>query len=59
MKLSLDEVINNFGDEGWWRGTRGMRLCVTALVNVMDIKYIIPTRISMVYGIVEKIKKDE
>ena len=58
-EVSLDEVCERTKNEGWWRGARGMRLCVKALVDILDVKYIIPTRISMVYGIVEKIKNNE
>lgn len=54
--MSLEEVIKKNGKDGWWRGTRGMRLCVKALADILEVTDIIPTRISMVYGIVEKIK---
>ena len=53
---SLNEICIRTNNEGWWRGARGMRICVKALVDILDVKYIIPTRISMVYGIVEAIK---
>lgn len=55
---SLLEIQNeNFSSREWWSGTtRGMRICVTAIARVIGAKYIIPTRISMVYGIIEKIK---
>lgn len=53
---SLDEICIRTNNEGWWWGARGMRICVKALVDILDVKYIIPTRISMVYGIVEAIK---
>ena len=57
--VSLDEVCERTQNEGWWRGARGMRLCVKSLVDILDVKYIVPTRITMVYGIVEKIKNHE
>ncbi len=53
---SLDEICIRTNNEGWWRGARGMRICVKALVDILDVKYIIPTRISMFYGISEAIK---
>ena len=53
---SLNEICIRTNNEGWWRGARGMRICVKALVDILDVKYIIPTRISMVYGISEAIK---
>lgn len=56
--VSLDKVCRDTNDEGWWRGARGMRLCVKAIADVTKVKYIIPTSISMVYGLVEQIKKE-
>ncbi len=53
---SLDEICKRTNNEGWWRGARGMRICIKAVVEMLDAKYIIPTRISMVYGIAEAIK---
>ena len=42
-----------------WSGTaRGMRICISAITKAVDAKYIVPTRISMVYGIIEKIKNN-
>lgn len=58
-EISLEEVCKRTNNDGWWRGARGMRLCVKALVDILEVKYIIPTRISCVYGIVEKIKNNE
>lgn len=54
--ISLDEVIDKNGEDGWWRGSRGMRLCVKSIADILEVTDIIPTRISMVYGIVERIK---
>ena len=55
---SLIEIQNeNFSSREWWNGTtRGMRICINAIAKAVNAKYIIPTKISMVYGIVEKIK---
>ena len=55
-KVSLEEICKRTNNDGWWRGARGMRLCVKSLVDILEVQYIIPTRISMVYGIVEKLK---
>lgn len=56
-QVSLEEICQRTKKDGWWRGARGMRLCVKSLVDILEVKYIIPTRISMVYGIVEKLKE--
>lgn len=55
---SLLEIQNeNFASRDWWNGgTRGMRICVSTISQAVEAKYIIPTKISMVYGIIEKIK---
>lgn len=55
---SLIEIQNeNFESRDWWNGTtRGMRICINAVAKAVNAKYIVPTKISMVYGIIEKIK---
>ncbi len=58
-EVSLEEVCKRTNNDAWWRGARGMRLCVKALCDILEVKYIIPTRINMVYGIVEKLKGEE
>lgn len=56
---SLVEIGQRTNNAAWWYGARGMRLCVKSLVDILDAKYIIPTRITMVYGIAEKIKNND
>lgn len=47
----------NATNAGWWNGgVRGMRICVHALVMKLDAKYVIPTKITMVYGIASILK---
>lgn len=57
--VSLEEICRRTNNDAWWRGARGMRLCVKAMVDTVSVKYIIPTRINMIYGIVEKINNGE
>ncbi|MDD4644345.1 MAG: hypothetical protein PHW90_04890, partial [Bacilli bacterium] len=57
--ISLEEIITRTKNDGWWRGARGMRLCVKALVDILEVKYIIPTKISMIYGIIDKLKNTD
>ena len=33
-----------------------MRICINAVAKAVNAKYVVPTKISMVYGIIEKIK---
>lgn len=41
----------------WWDGTRGVRLCVHAIADKIHADFIIPSKVTMVYGIIEKLKK--
>lgn len=52
--ISLDEIRNRVNDPDWWYATRAM--CAFALVVAEEIgaKYVVPTDIAMVYGILEK-----
>jgi hypothetical protein len=58
-EMSLDKVIEENGNPNWWKCTRGMRVCVTMLVRYLECDYIIPTRIGMLYGIVNEILKEK
>lgn len=55
-ETSLDSICKKTNKEAWWRGVRGMRLCVKVLCDLLDVKYVIPTRIGMVYGIASELK---
>jgi hypothetical protein len=57
---SLVEVQNeNFESRNWWNGqTRGMQICIAAIAKNVNAKYIIPTKITMIFGIIEKIKNN-
>ena len=57
-ETSLDEICHRTNKESWWRGVRGMRLCVKTLCDMLDVKYVIPTSINMIYGIAEEIKNE-
>lgn len=51
-QISLDEIRNRVEDPNWWFATRAM--CAFALVVAEELgtKYIVPTDISMVHGII-------
>lgn len=53
-EISLDDIRVKSNDPDWWYATRAM--CAFALVVAEQIgaKYIIPTDISMCYGIIDK-----
>lgn len=52
-KMSLDEIRARVENPKWWDGTRAMCAIVLELAEAIGAKYIIPTDISMVYGIIE------
>ena len=41
-------------DPEWWYATRAMCAMVLEVAESLDVKYIIPTDISMVYGLANK-----
>ena len=56
-QTSLEQVKKeNANTKIWWDGTRGMRICIDAVVNAIDAKFIVPTKISMTSGIIEMLK---
>lgn len=53
-KISLDEIRNRVDDPNWWDATRAMCAVVLVVAEEIAAKYIIPTNISMVYGILDQ-----
>lgn len=50
-KISLDEIRSRVDDPNWWYATRAMCAFVLNVAEAIGAKYIIPTDISMVYGL--------
>lgn len=60
MSKSLNEIRSRTpGNEAWWECARAMRVVMNVLATKLDVQYIIPTKINMVYGLLEKIKNIE
>lgn len=57
-EISLDNIRKNSNNPDWWYATRAMCAFVLAVANKIGAKYIVPTNISMVYGIVEQNKNN-
>lgn len=58
LTKSLDEIKAKCPDNtGWWDGARGMRFCMNAVARKLNVKYIIPTRINMIIGLIDEIKE--
>ncbi len=56
MKKSLGGIKNQeAGNEAWWDGARAMRVCMNALAEKFQVKYIVPTRINMLIGLISEI----
>ena len=53
-EISLDEIRNRVNDPEWWHATRAMCAMVLEVAESLGVKYIIPTDISMVYGLANK-----
>lgn len=58
-KTSLNKVKEeNANTKVWWDGTRAMRICIKVVVDAIDAKFIIPTKISAAYGVIDKVKNE-
>lgn len=52
-EISLDEIRAKSDDPKWWFATRAMVAVVLVLAEAVGAKYIVPTDISMVYGLLK------
>lgn len=52
--ISLDEIRNRVKDPDWWYATRAMSAFALVVAEEIGAKYIVPTDIAMVYGILDK-----
>lgn len=57
LKTSLDEKRSEDRNPNWWDGTRAISTFVIVIAESIGAKYIIPTDISMVYGIIDEMEK--
>lgn len=55
-EISLDNIKKKVSNPNWWFATRAMCAFVLVVAKKLNVKYIVPTNISMVYGIIEKNK---
>ena len=53
-EISLDNIRSNVDNPDWWNYSRPMLPFILLLAEHINAKYIIPTDISMVYGIIQK-----
>lgn len=53
-EISLDNIRNRVKDPKWWFGTRAMCALGLTVAEEIGAKYIIPTDIGVVYGLLEK-----
>ena len=57
-QISLDEIKSRVNDPDWWYATRAMSAFVLVVAEKIGAKYIVPTDIAMIYGILDKEKID-
>ncbi len=53
-KISLDKIRKRVDEPSWWYATRAMCAFVLVVAQKIEAKYIVPTDISMIYGIVSE-----
>lgn len=51
-QISLDEIRSRVDDPNWWYATRAMCAFVLVVAKKVGAKYIVPTNISMIYGLI-------
>lgn len=52
--ISLNEIRQRVKEPDWWYATRAMSAFALVVAEAIGAKYIVPTDIAMVYGILEK-----
>lgn len=52
-EISLDEIRKKVDYPDWWYATRAMCAFVLVVAEEIGAKYIIPTDITMVYGLID------
>ena len=58
QEISLDAIRAKVEDPNWWYATRAMCAFVLVVAEELGAKYIVPTDISMVYGILNEGDKE-
>lgn len=53
-EISLDEIRSRVKDPKWWYATRAMCAFVLVVAETIGAKYIVPTDIAMIYGLLNK-----
>ena len=53
-EISLEEIKTRVTDPNWWYATRAMAAFTLVVAEEIGAKYIVPTDIAMVYGILDK-----
>lgn len=53
-EISLDEIRSRVNGPDWWYATRAMSAFALVVAEAIGAKYIVPTDIAMVYGILDK-----
>lgn len=52
-EISMDEIRARVDDPNWWYATRAMVAFALVVAEKMGVKYVVPTDVSMVYGLLK------
>lgn len=56
-EISLEEIKSRVSNPDWWFATRAMCAFVLVVANKIKAKYVVPTNISVVYGLLDERKR--
>lgn len=52
-EISLDKIRDSEEDPNWWNCTRAMCATILEVADELEVKYIVPTDIGLVYGLID------
>lgn len=58
LKTSLNRIRENSDNPLWFDGSRAMKVITNTISHKIDAKYIVPTKINMEDGLLEKIMEE-
>ena len=58
LKTSLNRIRENSDNPLWFDGSRAMKIITNTISHKIDAKYIVPTKINMEDGLLEKIMEE-
>ena len=59
LVTSLDTIRENSDNPVWFDGSRAMKVMTNLIMHKVSAKYVIPTKINMEDGLLNKLEKEE